>query len=443
LAASAPPPSTPEDRIDRDAAWTAKREALAILYDVPRSAARQAAYDAFLSRQGRALVDVARWSVLAEDHGNDHRTWPPGLADAASDAVDAFAAAHPGRIDFAMWQQWLVEEQMAAAQEVALGAGMRLGVMHDLAVGVSQGGADAWRLADTYAAGVTVGAPPDPYNQLGQNWGQPPWRPDRLAEQAYAPFRDMIAAVLRHAGGVRVDHIIGLFRLWLVPEGMSAHRGTYLHYDHEALIGVLALEAHRAGAVVVGEDLGVVPPEARGYLASRGILGTSILWFERDHDGPIPAPRWREWCLASVTTHDLPPTAGYLAGDDIRLQHRLGLLPGDLDDELEDALAARREWLEVVAPGRAEVGGADPGPAVLALHDHLAESPSRLVCVALVDAVGDRRTQNQPGTVDEYPNWRLPLAGPDGTPVRLEDLPALALPLTRQLARQLTRGESA
>ena len=183
---------------------------------------------------------------------------------------------------------------------------MALGTMHDLAVGVHPGGADAWRLRSTYAAGIQVGAPPDPFNQIGQDWTQPPWRPDRLEELGYAPFRDLIAAVLRHAGGVRVDHIIGLFRLWWIPEGMPPSEGTYVRYDHEAMIGVLALEAQRAGAVVVGEDLGVVEPSAREFLASRGILGTSILWFERDERGPSAAGRAVARALPGLGHHARP-----------------------------------------------------------------------------------------------------------------------------------------
>ncbi len=182
----------------------------------------------------------------------------------------------------------------------------------------------------TYLAlGVAVGAPPDEYNQLGQDWSQPPWRPDRLVEMGYAPFRAQVNAVLRHAGGVRIDHIIGLFRLWWIPKGAKPTEGTYVRYDHEAMIGIVALEAHRAGAVVVGEDLGTVEPWVRDYLRERGLLGTSILWFEQDEwrsGAPKQAQWWREYCLSSVTTHDLPPTAGYLAGEHVRIRQELGLL---------------------------------------------------------------------------------------------------------------------
>ena len=182
---------------------------------------------------------------------------------------------------------------------------MALGIMHDLAVGVHPYGADAWALRDTYAQGISVGAPPDPYNQNGQNWSQPPWRPDRLAEQAYAPYREMVRTILRHAGGIRVDHVIGLFRLWWIPEGAGPTKGTYVRNDHEAMVGILALEAQRAGAVVVGEDLGTVEPWVRDYLRERGILGTSILWFEFDFhgDGSPLAPREVAGVLPGLGDH--------------------------------------------------------------------------------------------------------------------------------------------
>jgi len=413
----------PEDAVDRDGAWTAKRAALRLVHAVPRSVGRELDLAAYVEREGEALRLFAVWNVLAEELGNDARTWPEEFRDADGPAVAAYAEQHADQVAFVCWLQWVLDEQLQLAQAKATGAGMRLGVFHDLAVGVHPGGADAWRMRDVYAQGVQVGAPPDPYNQLGQDWSQPPWRPDRLAELGYAPLRDLIRSVLRHAGGVRVDHVLGMFRLWWIPVGASADQGTYVRYDHEALIGVLALEAHRAGAVVVGEDLGVVPPEARAYLAGRGLLGTSILWFEQGADGPLPAERWREWCMASVTTHDLPPTAGYLAGDQVRLQHRLGLLDGDLDADLAAARTEVDAWLdELRRRGLLAPGELDEERVVAALHRYLALTPARLLNVALVDAVGDRRAQNQPGTVDEYPNWRVPLAGPDARPVALEDV---------------------
>ncbi|HJR24066.1 MAG TPA: 4-alpha-glucanotransferase, partial [Acidimicrobiales bacterium] len=411
------------DAIDRNASWKAKRAALRVVHGVPRTAGREADYQAFRNRHGDGLVDFATWNVLAELHGNDYRSWPEELQDPGSDEVFAFRQAHEAEVDFHMWLQWVVDEQLQLAQAKAVGAGMALGVMHDLAVGIHPGGADAWRGKAAYARDVQVGAPPDAYNQIGQNWGQPPWRPDRLAELGYAPFRELIGNVLRHAGGVRVDHVIGLFRLWWVPPGQPPSEGTYVRYDHEAMVGILALEAHRAGALVVGEDLGVVEPSARKYLARRGILGTSILWFERDDQGrPLAAEAWRELCLASVTTHDLPPTAGYLASEHVRLRDELDLLTRPLEEEVAADAAERESWLDEVRGRGLLSEHADVEQTVTALHEYLTLTPARLLNVALVDAVGDRRTQNQPGTTDEYPNWRVPLSGADGVPMLLEDV---------------------
>lgn len=411
--------------IDRDTAWDVKRAVLKNVYRVGRSAGRQLAYAAYRERQGRSLDDFAIWCALAEAHGPDWHEWPEALDHPESPAVADFAVKHADAVDFHRWLQWQLDDQLATAQSAAQRSGMELGIMHDLAVGVDPNGADAWALQDVLALGVTAGAPPDEFNQLGQDWSQPPWRPDQLVEQGYQPFRAMVNAVLRHAGGVRVDHIIGLFRLWWIPKGSLPTEGTYVRYDHEAMIGILALEAHRAAAVVVGEDLGTVEPWVRDYLSERGLLGTSILWFELDRDGgggPLQAQRWREQCLSSVTTHDLPPTAGYLAGEHVRLRQQLGLLTRPVDEELADDRAEQAAWVDELR--RVGLLGEKPGvdETVLALYRYLGRTPSRLLCLSLADAVGEMRTQNQPGTTDEYPNWRVPLGGPDGRRLLLEDV---------------------
>jgi 4-alpha-glucanotransferase len=414
------------DAIDRDTAWAAKRAALELVYRLERTAGRELAYAAFCAREGSALDDFAAWCALAEEYGGDWHQWPASLQHPGADGVAEFVAEHAEAVDFHRWLQWQLDEQLAAAQSHAVAAGMPLGIMHDLAVGVHPDGADAWALQDVLAAGVAAGAPPDEFNQLGQDWSQPPWRPDRLAEQEYRPFRALIRAVLRHAGGVRIDHIIGLFRLWWIPQGQAPTQGTYVRYDHEAMIGIVALEAYRAGALVVGEDLGTVEPWVRDYLRDRGVLGTSILWFELVRDGgsggPLPAERWPEYCQSSVTTHDLPPTAGYLAGDHVRLRDSLGLLTRPVEEELAAAEAERAAWVAELRRVGLLAKHADVEHTVLALYQYLGRTPSRLLGVALTDAVGDRRTQNQPGTTDEYPNWRVPLSGPDGEPVMLEDV---------------------
>ncbi|HET9946368.1 MAG TPA: 4-alpha-glucanotransferase, partial [Actinomycetes bacterium] len=428
--------------LDRDAVWEAKRSALTLVHAVPRSPSREADLQAFLVREGPGLHDFATWCALAEVHGADWREWPEELRDPSSLATQDARGKLAERVHFYCWLQWVLDEQLGRAQRLAVEAGMPVGVVHDLAVGVHPHGADTWALQDVMASGVTVGAPPDAFNQVGQDWSQPPWRPDRLAESGYAAYRDMLRTVLRHCGGVRVDHVIGLFRLWWVPEGMPAGAGTYVRYDHDALVGILALEAWRAGALVVGEDLGTVEPWARDYLAERGLLGTSILWFERDEAGRPRRPEtWRELCLAAVTTHDLPPTAGYLAGEHIRIRDALGLLTRSVDEERAVDEADRASWLDLLVESgwlAADARG-DVEAVTVALHRALAATPSRLLGVALTDVVGDRRAMNQPGTDDEYPNWRLPLADGAGTPVLLEDL--VTRPLARRLAEAVAGGD--
>ena len=434
LRASNTDPST----LDRDAVWDAKRSVLRSVFDAGRSPARQAAFDAFREREGRGLADYALWAAMIE-HFGPGQPWPEGAERVGSELVEGLRSQLAPLIEFHEWLQWLCDTQLAAAQATAVDAGMALGVMHDLAVGVHPSGADAWALRDVLATGVSVGAPPDAFNQQGQDWSQPPWQPVALAEAGYAPWRDMVRTILRHAGGVRVDHVLGLFRLWWVPNGQGPGMGTYVRYDHDALVGILCLEAARAGAVVVGEDLGLVEPWVRGYLAERGVLGTSVLWFEKDGEGqPLPPTSWRELCLATVNTHDLPPTAGYLAGEHIELRDRLGLLTRSVEEELRVDEADRAAVLDQLR----DLGLLGERPTerevVEALHAFLLATPSKLVGVALTDAVGDRRTQNQPGTSDEYPNWRVPLTDGAGEVVLLEDL--RTTPRVQSLAAVVVEG---
>ena len=425
----------PRDTVDRDAAWALKRKALRIVFDAGLSPARQMSLRAWRHGEGRPLHDFALWTVLCERFGADWHAWPPAMQRPTSPECDSFAADNSDELAFAEWLQWIAQEQLSAAQNAAREAGMRVGVVTDLAVGTNPKGADAWMMADVYAGDVEVGAPPDAYNQLGQLWGQPPWRPDRLADLDFVPFRQVVRHALRHAGGLRIDHVMGLFRLWWVPRGRPPSEGCYVRYDHEALVGILALEAHRANAVVIGEDLGTVEPWVRDYLARRGILGTSVLWFEYEGGRPLPPNRWRSACVASVTTHDLPPTAGFLALDHVHLRHELGLLTEPLDVELANARNEQRWWLDYLAANGDVVNPMDGTTLddveadVLGLHRALVASSAQVLCAYLVDAVGDRRTQNQPGTIDEYPNWRVPLSGPDGNPIGLEEVFAAVRPM--------------
>ena len=414
----------PSERIQRDPIWAAKIAALRIVFAAGRSVVRTMAMDDFLRREGRPLAQFATWCALVGEHGMNWRAWPVEFQRPSSPQVAGFAQAHEDEVEFFVWLQWVADNQLRTAQSSARDAGMRVGIMNDLAVGVSKESAEAWTLGDVFAQGVSVGAPPDHYNQMGQDWGQAPWRPDRLEDLSYQPFRAMVAGNLRHSGGLRVDHVMGLFRLWWIPEGMPPTQGSYVRYNHEAMVGIVVLEAYRAGALVVGEDLGTVEPWVRTYLRDRGLLGTSIAWFESNPDGtPLAPEAYREYCMASVTTHDMPPTAGYLAKDHIRLQSSLGLLTESEAEEEAAADAQFARWDQILRDRGLIAEGADEvEEKVLALHRYLAQSPSRVLCAALTDAVGDRRTQNQPGTVNEYPNWRVPLSGPDGQPLLLEDV---------------------
>ncbi|XAS67701.1 4-alpha-glucanotransferase [Micrococcaceae bacterium Sec5.7] len=413
------------DQLHRDRIYAAKLAALELLYRTRRSPSRQREFDEFCRAAGTGLDDFALWCAIREDLGPEDPFWQNPVSAVGTPLVAALRLKLSARIGFHRWLQWICDEQLESAQHVSKREGMRLGVVHDLAVGADLNSSDAWTLRRFLAAGVSVGAPPDMYNQLGQDWQQPPWHPRRLAEAGYAPFREMLATVLRHAGGIRVDHILGLFRLWWVPAGNSPHEGAYVRYDHEAMIGILALEAQRAGAVVIGEDLGVFEPWVRDYLAARGILGTSILWFENDGDAPLAPERYRVQALSSVTTHDLPPTAGYLAGDHVTLRGELGLLERPVDEERAEhelTLAKMMGLLRERGLLPAE-GTAPEQEQIEALYRLLAQSPSALLSVALVDAVGERRVQNQPGTTSAlYPNWQVPLGDADGRSVLIEDL---------------------
>ncbi len=410
--------------IERDPAYEAKLKSLDLLFTVRRSPYRQQQFAAFVARGGQALQDFGLWCALREELGEDSPEWEHGAASPEAPYAREARTRLEKRINFYVWLQWLLDEQLEAAQRAAHRAGMDIGVVHDLAVGVSKNGADAWTLQDTMASGVSVGAPADMYNQLGQNWSQPPWHPQRLAEAGYQPWRDMLRNIFRHAGGIRIDHVIGLFRLWWIPDGNQASEGAYVYYDHEAMLGVLALEAELADVVVVGEDLGTVEPSARQYLEQKGVLGTSILWFEMDGDDPLDPSKYRELCMASVNTHDLPPTAGYLEGVQLKLREDLGLLARSPEEERKEAQQQLDTFFTAVEAAGLLPDGADSSEEakIEALYRYLGRAPSMLFNVSLVDAVGERRIQNQPGTSDEYPNWRVPLADGQGMYVLLEEL---------------------
>lgn len=419
LAASAP--ATRGGAINRDQAWQSKRKVLEIVFKQPRSIHREAQYQKFLSRGGEDLYNYALWCALAEHFGTTDL--PAEYQDPNCRAVQELAPELHERIEFHRWCQWIAKAQCQEPQRVSEDLGMKIGIMSDMAVGVNALSAEYWAHRDQFAKGITVGAPPDMYAQQGQDWSQPPWNPRALERSGFTELRDVVRAAMDLAGAVRIDHILGFFRLWWIPEGASAEQGTYVSFNHEAMIGVLLLEAHRQGTLVIGEDLGTVEPWVRQYLAERGILGTSVLWFEKDHSGwPLHADHYRREVLATVNTHDLPPTAGYMDGVHTTLREDLGLLVDPVhelrgaDEEEQRRMRARlAEW------GLLEEG-ADDDEMIEALHKYICRTPARLVALALVDAVGEMQPQNLPGTNHEYPNWRIPLSDSNGDFVWLEEL---------------------
>jgi len=412
--------------IDRDAVWGAKVAALQLLHRQPREDAD--AYAAYLDSEGSVLADFATFCVLAELHGPQWPLWPADLHDPRSPQVSQLAREYDDRVDFYRWLQFLCGQQLHAAQQVARDAGMAIGVIHDLAVGVDPGGADSWSMRGDLAFGVSIGTPPDLYAKQGQNWSQPPLRPDRLRATSYAAFRDMLRSVLRGGGGVRIDHILGLFRLWWIPPGRTAAEGTYVSYPIEEMLGVLTLEASRADAIVVGEDLGTLPAGTREALHANGILGSAVLYFERDPDGPVPPSRWSAQSLATINTHDLSTAVGHLTNQRVPLYRSLGLLDDtQAAGEARQAEIERDQLVRSMIDAGVVAANASVEDQVVGMHALLASSPCQLVLASLSDAVFDPRQPNVPGTTDDqHPNWCLPLATViDGRPVPilLDDLP--------------------
>jgi 4-alpha-glucanotransferase len=394
--------------IDRGRVFALKMEALERLW--ARGAGRDPAFDRYVSSSGASLREFAIFSALSERYGGGFRVWPEAYRRPDGPAVAAFAAARAERVRFHQWLQWCLDGQLARASA-------ETPVMQDLPIGVDPDGADAWAWQDALATGATVGAPPDRYVRRGQDWGLPPFVPHRLRALGYQPFVETIRAALRHAGGLRIDHVMGLFRLFWIPGGLPPAEGGYVRYPADDLLSIVALESHRAGAVVVGEDLGTVEAGVRERLAQYGVLSYRVLWFEDD-----PPSTYPESAMAAVTTHDLPTIAGLWTGADIAEQRALGLEPN------ETAIEAVRKRL---AATTGATGKTPIDDVVDATHRRLAEAPSLLITATLDDALAVAERPNVPGTTDERPNWSIAL------PATLETLETapLALRIATALAR--------
>ncbi|MGY6272237.1 4-alpha-glucanotransferase, partial [Achromobacter denitrificans] len=385
-------------------------------------------YLRFCAAQGPALRDHAVFESLHAARGGADAPWtrwPAQWRDPESASVRRFARAHAREVDFHQFAQWLAAESLALAHAAGREAGMRVGLIADLAVGDSPDGSHAWGRQADLMPRLAIGAPPDIHNPLGQNWGLTAFSPRALAASGYAAFIDMLRAALAHAGGLRIDHILGMARLWLVPEGASAEGGAYLRYPMRTLLALTALEAWRHRALVIGENLGTVPEGFDGELAEHGVLGMDVLWFMRRAQEPaaaeaaaVPAAAafaapqaWPPVAVAMTSTHDLPTLRGWWSGRDIDWRTRLGLLAAD-----ETIATLRRDR----AADRAQLSqamGARPGappphePPLVELLRFVSAAPCPLMLVPMEDLAGVLDQPNLPGTVDTHPNWRqrLPL----------------------------------
>lgn len=377
--------SAPE-RIERTPIYEAKMSALRTRWlEHPTDAT----FDLFRTDRGEVLEDFATYMALADIHGPSWREWPDDLRHPRSPAVLRFRRTNENEIAFHAWVQYLIELQLAAASKV-------IGVINDLAIGADAAGADAWMWQDVFASGVAIGAPPDPFSSTGQNWGLPPFDPWKLRSAGYEPFIQIIRAALRQGAGVRIDHVMGLFRLFWIPEGMEATEGAYVRYPSRDLLDIIALESHRSRALVIGEDLGTVEDGVREEMSRRRILSTRVVWFEDDPPSEFPA-----LSVATITNHDLPTIAGLWNGTDVKEQEELGLSP---NPEESTVMRTRLEKMAGVSNGsnlRQVVSGA---------YRALAEAPSLVALATLEDALGVAARPNLPGTgQDLRPNWSIPL----------------------------------
>lgn len=420
LIGAAPCALTDAPLIDWPAGASAKMARLNAAYHVFAGDPR---LEAFIAAGGEALHRHALFEALDERFAptlgaGSWRRWPASFRSPRTAEIEAEALGLGDRVGFFLFAQWLADLGLEKSQAAAKAAGMGLGLIADLAVGLDPGGSHAWSRPQDLMMGLTLGAPPDAFQAAGQGWGITSFSPDALIASGYAPFLKTLRAALRHAGGVRIDHALGLGRLWVVPDGASPDQGAYLRYPLGDLLGLIALESRRAGAVVIGEDLGVVPPGLRAGLAERGLLGMRVLPFERDAKGAFKPPAsWDALAVAMTSTHDLSPTAGWWKGRDIDWRTRLGAA-GDRKAEAAAREADRRALWDIASAAGVTAEPPPPADAPEAAVDAalalVAQTPCELVLAPIEDLVGLDEAPNLPGVVDVHPNWRrrLPECGP-------------------------------
>lgn len=385
--------------------------------------ARAREYADFVRAHAPAIDAYATWMAIAEHQANgsvgdrrhtalDWRTWPDALRDAASPAVAEFAREHAARVDFHRWVQFELDRQIGETAAGARAAGMRIGLYQDLAIGTSASGADTWAFPGLFVDGIHVGAPPDPYSATGQDWGLPPIDPRTLRNDRYRYFVRLVRSALRHAGALRIDHVMGLFRLFWIPAGMSGEHGAYVRYPSEDLLGILALESARHGALVVGEDLGTVPRDVPPALQKWGVLSSRVLYFERTKRGGFTAAdRYPRLALATANTHDMAPLAGFWAARDIDLRRQVGLIRDDMAEAgaRAERVRERKALLRRLAAEGILPRAAEPATGVElrgAVHEFLCRTPSQLVGLSLDDLAGELEPVNVPGVgQDKFSSW--------------------------------------
>ncbi|MGI9077016.1 MAG: 4-alpha-glucanotransferase [Gemmatimonadaceae bacterium] len=408
-----------------DGVMRLKRRVLDLLYDTfvastmaaPGERARQ--FAEYLESQGRALSNFATFLAI-EDHlrlemGNAApgwwREWPVALRDCLSGEVQAFREAHSREVDFYRWLQFEIDRQLAALAALALEKGMGIGVYQDMAVGSSPSGSDAWSYANVLTNGASIGAPPDMYAVSGQNWGLPPLNPVLLRQSRYEYWIELVRSAFRHSGALRIDHILGAFRQFWIPDGMPASAGAYVKFPTADLLGILALESHMARALVVGEDLGTVPPEVPAALRGWGVLSSKVLFFERGEWGSFnPSMSYETLSLTTADTHDMATLSGFWKARDIELKQRVGLTSaGEAEAALRDREHDRRLLVERLAAEGILPAAAAPGEEADlrgAVHDFLCRTPAVLVGLAYDDLLGEVDPVNIPGVGgDKYPSW--------------------------------------
>lgn len=387
--------------------------------------ALQADFESFREASGEALENHCRFEALhaallsPEGHPQHWRDWPEEYRTPQSAAVAQFAEEHADELTYHAFCQWLIARGLERAQTAARSAGMKIGLISDLAVGADGGGSQAWSRQDEVLAALSVGAPPDVINRQGQSWGISAFSPWGLKENGYRAFIEMVRANLAHAGGMRIDHVMGLMRLWVIPEGAGPTEGAYLNYPFDDLLRLLSLEAWRRNAVILGEDLGTVPDGLRDKLADRNLLGMRVLFFERDNNGTfIPPEQWPSSALATSTTHDLPTIHGWWQGNDIDWRIRVGQNQEDEKPaQLEERERERAGLVRLLRDYAPDIQGDMNDPQVLAdaCAAFIARTPAPLVLFPIEDSLCLVEQPNLPGTTDTHPNWRRRYPGDSAT----------------------------